>query len=319
MENNAIAISGMNIPDTFNFKSDTLTALATRIATAGVMVGQTVTAANIEIAKALAEVESSKAYELDGYKSASDFAKQVFNLNPSNASQYIGAAKQFYNRPENADIIAALGAKATPSNLYEFRGCNPDTIRKAIEEGAITSSSTQKDIRAWAEDNCSADSDRRKAVEKKRKAEATPKPVPTLEVFARYGSEVMELTTNETPNEADAVTAEAFRLFHITENLDSPSIVHNLPAVPADGEKVRSIKRAVRVSDEGACVFVQWRVVTEAKKAKKADRPFIPFSRIENMIATMGEEQTRAFLGDDIVESYFSYHESVESLNGDDI
>lgn len=139
------------------FKSEKLTALTISLDSVYAEAAEMGRTANRRIACILSEIESSKCYTDDGYKSVADYAKDVFNIERSNAYQ-LATAGDVYNKydefisdPANvpSDAYREL-ASMTPSKLAEAVAPGYDKAIEAFESGAITPDSTQKEIRAWA-------------------------------------------------------------------------------------------------------------------------------------------------------------------------
>lgn len=129
---------------TFSFKSTKLAEYSRQIAS----LGSEIASKNIEIAKILGHVLSEKCYEEDGFKSVSDYAEQVFGIKKQSAYQMANVGAKFYNtESETAKKVSAL---LPPSNLAELVNMSEDDIKKEIEAGNISETSTQKELREVA-------------------------------------------------------------------------------------------------------------------------------------------------------------------------
>lgn len=99
---------------------------------------------NREIAKILADVAESKAYEEDGFNSVSDYASVIFGMKKANAYA-LASAGRIYNNP---DIPASM-KELSPSKLAELSRLDTETVVKAIESGEISKDNTQKELREY--------------------------------------------------------------------------------------------------------------------------------------------------------------------------
>lgn len=105
-------------------------------------------AKNREIAKILAEVADKKSYESDGFKSVADYAMSTFGIARQNAYALANAGRVYNDKSANSELH-----DMTPSKLAEIASLNPDIVSDAISAGTISSKSTQKELREFAEKN----------------------------------------------------------------------------------------------------------------------------------------------------------------------
>lgn len=145
MSNAIISITELTPATTRKFKDPRLAEATKRIANIYIDAAKFVDTKNREIASILAEVMEAKSYEKDGFKSVSDYAKEVFGINRQNAYSLATAGK-VYNDKNAPEALKAM----TPSKLAEVAKVPTDTLKKAIDEGKITAETTQKDLREFA-------------------------------------------------------------------------------------------------------------------------------------------------------------------------
>lgn len=100
---------------------------------------------NREIAKVLSDVAAKEAYKADGFKSVADYANSIFGINRQNAYALASAGK-VYKDPNTPAELKAM----SPSKLAELSSVKPEVVKAAIESGEISSKTTQKDLRAFA-------------------------------------------------------------------------------------------------------------------------------------------------------------------------
>lgn len=144
MITNELQNATINPPLTLNFKSAKLSAYARQIAT----IGSEMRSKNVEIAKILGRIKTEKAYEEDGFKSVQEFAEKTFGIAKASAYQLAAVGERFYNAESNE--TKAIAERFTPANLAELKGLTDEQINKAIEDGTISSASTQKQLREAA-------------------------------------------------------------------------------------------------------------------------------------------------------------------------
>ena len=103
---------------------------------------------NVEIAKILGHVLDEKCYVEDGFKSVAEYAEEVFGIKKQSAYQMANVGSKFFNsEDETAKKVSAL---VSPSNLAELQNVSMEEIKKALEAGTISESSTQKSLRDFA-------------------------------------------------------------------------------------------------------------------------------------------------------------------------
>lgn len=139
-----------------DFKSEKLTQLTISLDAVYQEAAEMGRTANRRIACILSEIESTKCYTEDGYKSVADYAKEVFGIERSNAYQ-LATAGDVYN---DFDTIVKSGetpsdayrvlADMSPSKLAETISAGRDKAIEALENGEISADSTQKELRTWA-------------------------------------------------------------------------------------------------------------------------------------------------------------------------
>ena len=128
----------------FSFKNRALAGYSRRIAE----LGADISAKNVEIAKILGHVLDEKCYVEDGYKSVAEYAEEVFGIKKQSAYQMANVGAKFFNsEDETAKKVSAL---VSPSNLAELQNVPMEEIKKALDSGAISESSTQKSLRDFA-------------------------------------------------------------------------------------------------------------------------------------------------------------------------
>ena len=180
------------------------------------------------LAIALHEVDSEKLYEDDGYKSTADFAEKVLGLKKSSVSTLISTAKRFSKGGEMATPKGLEGQ--TAYNLYYLKDATDEQIAAAVESGELSRSSSQKDIKAWADAHVVKDADK-----------ATTKPVNMYRVMLRNGATVKTID-EEIPE--DFIEHEVKRFY--------PGNTHESKELsPVKCDDGTSIKRRVYIIDDG--------------------------------------------------------------------
>ena len=128
----------------FSFKNRALAGYSRRIAE----LGADISAKNVEIAKILGHVLDEKCYVEDGFKSVAEYAEEVFGIKKQSAYQMANVGARFFNsEDETAKKVSAL---VPPSNLAELQNVPMEEIKKALDSGIISESSTQKSLREFA-------------------------------------------------------------------------------------------------------------------------------------------------------------------------
>lgn len=100
---------------------------------------------NREIACILSDVKKEKSYEADGFKSVADYAETVFGIKRANAYALANAGT-VYNNPDTPEAVKNM----TPSKVAEIATVNRAAVQKALDEGRISETSTQKELREFA-------------------------------------------------------------------------------------------------------------------------------------------------------------------------
>lgn len=141
---NALQNATVNSPATFTFKSAKLNAYSEQIAA----IGRDMASKNVELAVILGKIKTEKAYAEDGFKSVSDYAEQTFGIKKSQAYQLANVGERFYNSDTatSKKVVNLL----TPANMAEIANMSDEEIDKAIESGAISKDTTQKQLRETA-------------------------------------------------------------------------------------------------------------------------------------------------------------------------
>lgn len=118
-----------------------------RAETAGLLgkVNKATESAGRDIGKLLAEVESSGCYKVDGFTTVPKYAETVLGMPVSTAAALLryGAMLNDKDMPE---VVKALPW----SNYDAVKSAGKEAIIKGVESGDITSTSTQKDLKAFA-------------------------------------------------------------------------------------------------------------------------------------------------------------------------
>lgn len=147
------------------------------------------------LAITLHKVDTEKLYEDDGYKSTADFAERVLGLKKASVSTLISTAKRF---SKDGEMNAPKGLEGqTAYNLYYLKDATDEQIAAAVEAGELTPSTSQKDIKAWADAHIVKDADK-----------PATKPVNMFRVMFRNGATIIpverELTEDEIGEEVKA-------------------------------------------------------------------------------------------------------------------
>lgn len=222
-----------------------------------------------DVARILCEIDSGELYKEDGYKSTADFAEKALSLKKSTVSTLLGAGKRFLQSDSKNPL-----PNQTAYNLYYLKDFSDSDIQKAVDAGEITNSSTQADIKKWADEHA----------EQKTTAEADSKPkvVPMFKVTFRIGNVIKVL--DETVAEADIQKAVLESASVTSANNE---YVKLSPLKLADGTKVN---RALIIVDDGRDIFgtilVYYKLVKAPKTAKpKAKNANFTVAELEAMLA----------------------------------
>lgn len=204
------------------------------------------------LAIALHKVDSEKLYVDDGYKSTADFAEKILGLKKSSVSTLISTAKRF---SKDGEMAAPNGLEGqTAYNLYYLKDATDDQIAAAVESGELSSTSSQKDIKAWADAHITKDTP----------ADAPAKPVNMYRVAFRNGATITSVDVDCTEDEIESKVKSAFP-GNAYESKELPSIKCD------DGT---SIKRRVYVIDDGRdcpyAVIACYKLVKLPKTTPKA-------------------------------------------------
>lgn len=112
--------------------------------------GEEATRLAIQRAIALYHIaEDKEAVKKAGFKTFKELAAVLFNLGSSSATNYRSTAEQFYCNADAPAVKEWFG----PSGLYEFirGGISNEAIQQGIDNGKITPTMTNAEIRAWVE------------------------------------------------------------------------------------------------------------------------------------------------------------------------
>lgn len=100
---------------------------------------------NREIAKILADVADKRSYEADGFKSVADYAHFSFGIARQNAYALATAGKVYNDKKAHPELQAM-----TPSKIAELSALAPADLTAALDAGKINHTTTQKDLREFA-------------------------------------------------------------------------------------------------------------------------------------------------------------------------
>lgn len=204
------------------------------------------------LAIALYKVEDGKLYADDGYKSTADFAEKILGLKKSSVSTLISTAKRF---SKDGEMNAPAGLEGqTAYNLYYLKDATDEQIATAVESGELSPTSSQKDIKAWADAHINKDAP----------ANAPAKPINMYRVAFRNGSTIIPADGDCTEEEIESKVKSVFpgNAYESKE----------LPAIKCDDGT--SIKRRVYVIDDGRdcpyAVIACYKLVKVPKVTPKA-------------------------------------------------
>lgn len=228
---------------------------------------------------------------VDGYKSVSDFAEEVFGIKRAMAYQMATAGEKFYipaskvALPENTTDTSTLAPETktafyinsvSPSTLFELNALDYGTVQSLVESNAIGSAKTQAETREIA---------------KAHKPKADPKPDKEYHV-------ILNLIGSKDPAiEYDSVTKEeARKRAAILLGIDEPGDIEFLKLsrkFEYDNSEWTHAGSYIAVSVNGA-VFVDLITVktaksTKPKTAKPMDGEWVDLS-------TMSDEELQAYI-----------------------
>lgn len=237
------------------------------------------------LAIALHKVDSEKLYEEDGYKSTADFAEKVLGLKKSSVSTLISTAKRF---SKNGEMSTPKGLEGqTAYNLYYLKDATDKQIEDAVKAGELSPSSSQKDIKEWADAHISKDVNKDSPI----------KPLNMFKVFFRNGNTVTPV--NDAMPESDIDNA-------VKASFPGNAYEHKeLPSIKCDDGT--SIKRRVYIIDDGReCPFA----VTACYKLIKTPKPStakaktVSFTDMsdEELIAELERRRASKAVGKDTAE-----------------
>lgn len=150
--NNIITLTEMNSTISKTFKDARLTQATNKIAKIYTDAALYAEQKNREIAKILDGIATGKLYEKDGFKSVADYANQIFNLSKSNAYA-LASAGRVYNDEKAPESLKAI----TPHKLAAVAQVDRTKLVKAINDGTLSPTASEKDFKAFAQENKPAD------------------------------------------------------------------------------------------------------------------------------------------------------------------
>lgn len=241
--------ASINLP---SFKSS---ALAEKAATcARILNGlanSTRLAAN-DVARILCEIDAGELYKDDGYKSTADFAEKALALKKSTVSTLLGAGKRFLQSDSKNPL-----PNQTAYNLYYLKDFSDSDIQNAVDAGEITNTSTQADIKKWADEHA--------AQKSTAEADNKPKVVTMFKVTYRIGNVIKVLDNTVAEADIQKVVLESASV-----TSSNSEYVKLSPLKMADGTKVN---RAVIIVDDGRDIFGTILVYYKMAKAPKTAKP----------------------------------------------
>lgn len=128
-----------------NFKDERLARATTRILNIYRQAAKYADEKNREIAKVLSEVMENKAYVKDGFSSVYDYADKVFGISKNNSYSLANAGKVYRDDKAHPELKAM-----SPSKLAEVARIAPEKLTEALNEGKISSKTTQAELREIA-------------------------------------------------------------------------------------------------------------------------------------------------------------------------
>lgn len=258
---------------TLKFKNEHLAKITDRICAIYNQIRVTADEQAREISKLLADVLNKESYKEDGYKSVADYASQVFGMTKSTAYAMASAGKVYLN-PEVPVIVARM----SPSKVAELSTMLPTTMQKLVDEGTLTETMTQAQLRDLA-DEYKLESQKDKKKDGKK----------TIEF--KYTTDVIPARYNRKDNSPAIMEdiVEQYSLAVNTEVIDlSPIIIKN-----DTGKVIEKRPRKLFIFDGEAAVitFIKYIPVKEpVKKQIKAPKPK-PKYTIEELQAMLKEAQ----------------------------
>lgn len=147
MENKLIvATSKEAIQTTFTFKNADLNKFSENIAKIAINSIER----NVELSKIFGRILETECYKEDGFSSVADFAYKTFGVEKAQAYALANVGKRFFN--SNSDtakrVVKTLNGKT--GNLAELVKMSDEDIDKALDDGTIDNTSTQKQLREVA-------------------------------------------------------------------------------------------------------------------------------------------------------------------------
>lgn len=128
-----------------NFKDERLVKATTRILNIYRQAAKYADEKNREIAKVLSEVMENKAYVKDGFSSVYDYADKVFGISKNNSYSLANAGKVYRDEKAHPELKAM-----SPSKLAEVARIAPEKLTEALNDGKISSKTTQAELREIA-------------------------------------------------------------------------------------------------------------------------------------------------------------------------
>lgn len=148
MDNNIITTNigtAMELP---TFKCEALNKSALAIKSILTDVFTSVDKANRKLAVELGKVAKDESYKADGFKSVGEFAEKTFGIKSSKAYQ-LATAGEMYNNPNAPKALKDFSY----TNFAEVSKVDRNKVEKAIADGTISATSSQKQLREWATAN----------------------------------------------------------------------------------------------------------------------------------------------------------------------
>lgn len=144
MENKLIvATSKEAIQTTFNFKNADLNKFSENIAKIAINSIER----NVQLSKIFGRILETECYKEDGFSSVADFAYKTFGVEKAQAYALANVGKRFFNSDSEVAkrVVQTLNGKT--GNLSELVKMTDDELKASLDDGSITSTSTQKHLR----------------------------------------------------------------------------------------------------------------------------------------------------------------------------
>lgn len=142
MENRQLIIRPSTVP---TFKSKELNTATKSLYDVAENVYTTAFEGNKRICIILARVEKTQAYKEDGFKSLAEYCEAI-GFDKSKVHKMENAGRLYDSENET---VKKFAASMGYGNLAVIASASADSIAKAVEDGELTTDSTQDDIRTW--------------------------------------------------------------------------------------------------------------------------------------------------------------------------